>query len=123
LEYQENLLDQQYSTLQKSKSIDLDKMKTSISNAYKQYLIMIKDALKKVNDVFTTTSYAVSDKDVNLKQQVLSEYSRLKNKISDAMSTNQFSEYLTDMSDFMTLAASSVTATIPSTALPQSSSM
>ena len=40
LEYQEKLLNQQYTTLQESKNIDLDKMQTSISNAYKQYLIM-----------------------------------------------------------------------------------
>ncbi len=123
LAYQEDLLDQQYETLKTSKNVDLDKMKTSISNTYKQYLIMIKDALKKVNDVFTSTNFTLSDKDPTLKQEVLSEYSRLKTKISDTMSASEFSAYLNDFSDFMTLVASSVNATTPSTNLPQSSSM
>ena len=118
LEYQEELLDQQYDTLQKSKSIDLDKMKISISNTYKQYLIMIKDALKKVNDAYT--NFPVADKDPSVKQQVLSNYSTLKEKIADAMSTSEFSDYLIDMSDFMALAAKGMTSTTPSTTLPQS---
>jgi len=123
LEYQEELLEQQYDTLKAAKNVDLDKMKTSISNAYKQYLIMIKDALKKVNDVFTSSNFTVSDKDLNLRQEVLSEYSRLQNKVSDTMSSSQFSDYLDDLSAFMSLVASSVNATTPSTNLPQSSSM
>ncbi len=123
LEYQEDLLDQQYDTLKAAKNVDLDKMKTSISNAYKQYLIMIKDALKKVNDVFTSSNFTVSDKDGNLRQEVLSEYSRLKNKVSDTMSASEFSDYLDDFSVFMSLVANSVNATTPSTNLPQSSSM
>jgi len=123
VQYQEQLLQQQYTSLQDSKTVDINKMKTSISNAYKQYMIMIKDALKKVNDVFTTSSYSVSDNNSQLKQQVLSEYSRLSNKLSDTMTTEQFSQYLSDMSDFMSLAASSIIATTPSTPLPQSSSL
>jgi len=123
LEYQEELLDQQYDTLKAAKNVDLDKMKTSISNAYKQYLIMIKDALKKVNDVFTSSNFTVSDKDPTLRQQVASEYFRLKDKVSDTMSSSQFSHYLDDFSVFMSLVASSVNATTPSTNLPQSSSM
>jgi len=121
--YQEQLLDQQYDSLKISKTIDLDKMKTSISNTYKQYMVMIKDALKKVNDVFSSSAFSVSDKNAQLKQQVISEYSRLANKLSDTMTTDQFSQYLLDMSDFMSLAASSIIATTPSTALPQASSL
>ncbi len=123
LAYQADLLEQQYDTLKTAKTVDLDKMKTSISNAYKQYLIMIKDALKKVNDVFTNTTYTISDKDISLKQQVLSEYSRLKNNLSDTMSASEFSQYLDDFSAFMELVARSVSATTPSTNLPQSSTM
>lgn len=121
LSYQADLLEQQYDTLTQSKSVDLSKMKTSITNAYKQYLIMIKDSLKKVNDIFSATSFSVSDKDVTMKQQVLSEYSRLKNKVSTTMSADDFSQYLSDMSDLMALAASSISATTPSSILPQSS--
>lgn len=123
LEYQEKLLDQQYTTLKESKSIDLDKMQTSISNAHKQYVIMIKDALKKVNDVFANDALSISDKDFDLKQDVLSEYARLNNKISDTMNSNQFSQYLLDMSELMSLAARGVNATTATTTLPQSSSV
>lgn len=118
---QQELLQQQYTSLKTAKSIDLDKMQTSISTAYKQYLVMVKDALKKVNDVFNS-SLSVSDKDPQLKQDVLAEYSRLKNKVSDTMTTSQFSQYLSDVSELMTLAASSITATTPSSSLPQASS-
>jgi len=123
LGYQEKLLEQQYLTLKESKSIDLDKMKISIANTYKQYLILVKDALKKVNDVFTSSNYSVSDTDANLKQEVLSEYYRLKNNVSDTMSSSQFSQYLLDMSTLMSLATRAVNATTPSINLPQSSSM
>ena len=123
MKYQEQLLDQQYDSLKTAKTIDLDKMKTSILNAYKQYLVMIKDALKKVNDVFTASAFSVSDKNTQLKQEVLSEYSRLHNELSDTMTADQFSQYLSDMSDFMALAASSVNASTPSTSLPQASSL
>lgn len=118
---QQELLQQQYTSLKTAKSIDLDKMQTSISTAYKQYLVMVKDALKKVNDVFNS-SLSVSDKDPQLKQDVLTEYSRLKKKISDTMTASQFSQYLSDVSELMTLAASSITATTPSSSLPQASS-
>ncbi len=121
LEYQEDLLDQQYDTLKTAKSVDLDKMKTSIANAYKQYLIMIKDALKKVNDVFAS-ALPVSDKDPNLKQEILSSYTRLNDKASDTMRASEFSDYLSDMSDLMSLAARGINATTPSVMLPQSSS-
>jgi hypothetical protein len=123
LEYQEKLLNQQYITLKESKSIDLDKMQTSISNTYKQYIIMIKDSLKKVNDVFANDALTISDQDVSLKQEVLSEYARLNNKVSDSMSSHQFSQYLLDMSELMSLAARSVNATTATTTLPQSSSV
>jgi len=122
MDAQQQLLDQQYSSLQNAKSIDLHKMQTSISTAYKQYLIMIKDALKKVNDVFSSSSYSVSDKNPQLKQQVLSDYARLYNQVSDTMTASQFSQYLSEVSDLMTLAASSITASTPSTSLPQASS-
>ncbi len=120
LDYQEELLNQQYITLQSAKSIDLDKMKTSIDNAYKQYLIMIKDALKKVNDIFAGV-LPVVDKDPILKQNIIAEYTRLNDKVSDTMSASQFSDYLSDMSDLMSLAARGINATTPSATLPQSS--
>ncbi len=123
MDAQQELLDQQYSSLKKAKTIDLDKMKTSISNAYKQYMVMIKDALKKVNDIFSNSALSVSDKDPQLKQDVISEYSRLYNKLSDTMTTDEFSQYLSDISEFMSLAASSITASTPSTSLPQASSV
>jgi hypothetical protein len=123
MDAQQQLLEQQYSSIQNAKTIDLDKMKTSISNAYKQYMIMIKDALKKVNDIFSSSSLSVSDKNTQLKQQVLTQYSILANKLSDTMTADQFSQYLLNMSEFMSLAASSITATTPSIALPQSSSL
>ncbi|MEI6117711.1 MAG: hypothetical protein WCP92_00095 [bacterium] len=63
MEAQQQLLDQQYASVKTAKSIDLNKMQTSISTAYKQYMIMIKDSLKKVNDVFAS-SLTVSDKDL-----------------------------------------------------------
>lgn len=113
-------MDQQYDTLKTAKSVDLDKMKTSIANAHKQYLIMIKDALKKLNDVFAS-SLPVSDKDPSLKQEILSTYTRLNNKVSDTMSASEFSDYLSDISDLMSLAARGINATTPSTMLPQSS--
>ncbi|MFA6256369.1 MAG: efflux RND transporter periplasmic adaptor subunit [Candidatus Absconditabacterales bacterium] len=122
IQYQEQLLDQQYDSLKTAKTIDLDKMKTSISTAYKQYIIMVKDALKKVNDVFASSTLSVSDKNLQLKQQVIAEYSRLSNKLFDTMTADQFSQYLSDMSDFMTLAASSINASTPSSSLPQASS-
>ncbi len=121
MEAQQQLLDQQYASVKTAKSIDLNKMQTSISTAYKQYMIMIKDSLKKVNDVFAS-SLTVSDKDLWLKQQVLTAYATLKSKTSDTMTADQFSQYLSDVSDLMTLAASSITATTPSTSLPQASS-
>jgi hypothetical protein len=121
LDYQADLLDQQHDTLTASKTLDLNKMKTSISNTYKQSLIMVKDALKKVNDVFTSTALAISDKDPSLKQEVLSTYSRLNAKVSDTMTADEFSAYLLDISDLMTLAAKGMTATTASAALPQSS--
>lgn len=120
LAYQEDLLDQQYDTLKAAKSVDIDKMKTSIANAYKQYLIMIKDALKKVNDVFAG-ALPVSDTDPSLKQEIVSEYARLNRKVSDSMSASEFSDYLSDMSDLMSLAARGINATTPSALLPQSS--
>lgn len=120
LNYQKELLDQQYQSLYASKSVDIDKMKTSIANAHKQYLIMIKDALKKVNDVFGS-SLPVSDKDPNLKQDILVQYSRLNDKVWVAMDANQFSVYLSDVSDLMSLAARWINATTPSVSLPQSS--
>lgn len=120
LDYQEELLEQQYDGLKTAKSADLDKMKTSISNTYKQYLIMIKDALKKVNDVFSS-GLSVSDKDPNLKQEIVSTYTRLNDKVSDTMSASEFSDYLSDMSDLMSLAVRGITATTPSASLPQSS--
>ncbi|MEI6117712.1 MAG: hypothetical protein WCP92_00100 [bacterium] len=57
-----------------------------------------------------------------MKQQVLTAYATLKSKTSDTMTADQFSQYLSDVSDLMTLAASSITATTPSTSLPQASS-
>ncbi len=120
LEYQEELLEQQYDTLKTAKSLDIDKMKTSIANANKQYLIMIKDALKKVNDVYAS-ALPVSDKDPQLKQEIISTYTRLHNKVSDAMSASEFSDYLSDVSDLMSLAARGINATTPSAMLPQSS--
>jgi ABC-type transporter Mla subunit MlaD len=93
-------------------------MKTSISTAYKQYMIMIKDALKKVNDVFSNSTYSLSDT-----QQVLDEYSDLKSKLSDTMTASEFSRYLSEVSDFMSLAASSISASSPSISLPQASSV
>ncbi|MEI6673449.1 MAG: hypothetical protein WCL02_09535 [bacterium] len=123
MEYQQQLLQQQYNYLQDAKTIDLDKMKTSVSTTYKQYMVTIKDALKKVNDIFNTTTYSVSDKNPQLKQQVTSEYSKLYSKISDTMTTDEFSQYLLDMSDFMSLAASSISTSTPSSSLPQSSSV
>ena len=95
-------------------------MKTSIANANKQYLIMIKDALKKVNDVYAS-ALPVSDKDPQLKQEIISTYTRLHNKVSDAMSASEFSDYLSDVSDLMSLAARGINATTPSAMLPQSS--
>jgi len=121
LEYQEELLNQQYDTLKTTKSLDLNKMKTSIANAHKQYLIMIKDALKKVNDVFAG-ALPVSDKDPSLKQNIIDEYTRLNDRVSDTMSASQFSDYLSDMSDLMSLAARGINSTTPSAMLPQSSS-
>jgi predicted metal-dependent hydrolase len=123
IDTQQQLLQQQYSYLQDAKSLDLNKMKTSISTAYRQYLVMIRDALKKVYDVFNSTAFSVSDKNPQLKQEVLAEYSRLSDKLSDTMTTSQFSQYLSDMSDLMGLAASSITASSPSTSLPQASSV
>lgn len=123
MDHQQQLLDQQYSYLQNAKTIDLDKMKTSISTTYKQYMVTVKDALKKVNDIFNTSTYSVSDKNPSLKQEVISEYSRLYDKISDTMTADEFSQYLSDMSDLMSLAASSITASTPSTLLSQSSSV
>ncbi|MEI7920014.1 MAG: hypothetical protein WCH65_07870 [bacterium] len=121
MDYQQQLLDQQYAYVTESKSIDLDKMKASISTSYKQYLVMIKDALKKVNDVFSS-SLSLSDKKPSLPQEVLSEYARLKSLLSTTMNTTEFSQYLSDMSDFMNLAANAVSASTPSSSLPQSSS-
>ncbi|MEI6775238.1 MAG: hypothetical protein WCL18_11190 [bacterium] len=43
MDYQQQLLQQQYTSLKTAKSIDLNKMQTSISTSYKQYMIMIKD--------------------------------------------------------------------------------
>jgi len=123
MDYQQQLLQQQYTSLKTAKSIDLNKMQTSISTSYKQYMIMIKDWLKKVNDIFSTTTLSISDKDPQLKQQVLSEHSRLYNNLSDTMNADQFSRYLSDVSDLMALAASSINATTPSNALPQASSV
>ena len=122
MDYQQQLLQQQYSYLQDAKSTDLNKMKTSVSTAYKQYMVTIKDALKKVNDIFNTSTYSVSDKNPQLKQQTISQYSDLYVKASSTMTSDQFSQYLSDMSDFMSLAASSINASTPSSALPQSSS-
>ena len=121
MNYQQQLLDQQYSSLKTAKSIDLNKMQESISTSYKQYMVTIKDAFKKVNDIFNGSIFSVSDKNPQLKQQVLSKYSDLYNEISNTMTTHQFSQYLSDMSDFMSLAASSISATTPSISLPQSS--
>lgn len=123
LRYQENLLEQQYSTLKQSKSIDLDKMQTSISNTHKQYMIMVKDALKKVDDIFSTPMFSLSDKDPDLKHDVLSEHARLADDLAVPMDSHQFSQYLLDISQLMSLAARSVSATTPTTTLPQSSSV
>ena len=123
LEYQEKLLDQQYTTIKESKFIDLDKMQTSIANAYKQYLILIKDALKKIDDVYSHDFFSLSDKDTDLKNHVITEHARLKNKVSNTMNSSQFSQYLLDMSELMLLAARGVQATTATTILPQSSSV
>jgi hypothetical protein len=122
MDAQQELLQQQYSSLKTAKSIDLDKMQGSIVTAYRQYMIMIKDALKKVNDVFSNSALSVSDKNPQLKQQVLSDYASLYDQTSDTMNADQFSQYLSEVSDLMTLAASSITATTPSSSLPQASS-
>lgn len=131
MDYQQELLQQQYSYLQDAKSIDLNKMKTSISTTYKQYLVVIKDALKKVDDVFgidnTTSNVAfaqyVSSKDPDLKIQVEQNYREIKDKLSDTMTAEQFSQYILDVADFMALAASSINASTPSTALPQAGAL
>ena len=131
MDYQQQLLDQQYAYLKDAKNIDVNKMKVSIANAYKQYLVMIKDALKKVDDVFgidNTTSNAafdqyVSDKDPNLRSQVEQQYHVLKDKLSTTMSSADFSQYLLDVANFMSLAASSINDSTASSALPQSSSL
>jgi hypothetical protein len=131
MDYQQQLLDQQYEYLKDAKSIDVNKMKTSIATTYKQYLVMIKDALKKVDDVFgidnTTSNVAfdhyVSDKDPDLRDHVEQDYHALKNKLSVVMSSDDFSQYLIDVSEFMSLAASSINASTASTALPQTSSL
>lgn len=130
MDYQQQLLDQQYDSLKTAKSIDLDKMQTSISTSYKQYLIMIKDALKKIDDVFgidnTTNNVAftqyISDKNPGLKTDVVAQYRDIKNNISDTMNADEFSRYLSDVSELMSLAASSINASTPSTSLPQASS-
>ncbi len=122
MDAQQELLQQQYSSLKTAKSIDLDKMQGSIVTAYRQYMIMIKDALKKVNDVFSNSALSVSDKNPQLKQQVLSDYASLYDQTSNTMNADQFSQYLSEVSDLMTLAASSITATTPSSSLPQASS-
>jgi len=122
MDYQQQLLQQQYTSLKTAKSIDLNKMQTSISTSYKQYMIMIKDWLKKVNDIFSSTTLSLSDKDPQLKQQVLSEYSRLYHNVSDTMNADGFSRYLSDVSELMSLAASSINASTPSSSLPQTSS-
>lgn len=122
MDAQQELLSQQYTSIKNAKTIDVNKMKTSVSNAYKQYMIMVKDALKKVNDIFSNSALPVSDKDPQLKQEVLSEYSSLSRQLSDTMTTDEFSQYLLDVSEFMSLAASSVLASTPSTLFPQASS-
>jgi hypothetical protein len=122
MDAQQELLSQQYTSIKNAKTIDVNKMKTSVSNAYKQYMIMVKDALKKVNDIFSNSALPVSDKDPQLKQEVLSTYSRLSTQLADTMTTDEFSQYLSDVSEFMSLAASSVIASTPSSSLPQASS-
>lgn len=129
MDYQQELLQQQYKSLKNSKSIDINKMQTSISTAYKQYLVMIKDALKKVDDVFgidnTTNNIAyaqyISAKDPDLKREVEDQYQLLKRQLSSSMTTDEFSQYILDVADFMALAASSINASTPSTSLPQAS--
>ncbi len=131
IDYQQQLLQQQYTYLQDAKSIDLNKMKTSVSTTYKQYLVVIKDALKKVDDVFgidnTTSNVAfaqyISSKDPDLKTQVEQNYREIKDQLSDTMSASEFSQYILDVADFMTLAASSINASTPSTALPQAGTL
>ncbi|MEI6775237.1 MAG: hypothetical protein WCL18_11185 [bacterium] len=78
--------------------------------------------MKKVNDIFSSTTLSLSDKDPQLKQQVLSEYSRLYHNVSDTMNADGFSRYLSDVSELMSLAASSINASTPSSSLPQTSS-
>ncbi len=118
--YQQDILNQQRITTQTSYDVDKEKMKTSIANAYKQNLIMIKDALRKVYDLYTWP-FTLSDKDPQLKQEILSRLTILQDKTTQTMSSEAFSQYLNDVVDFLWLVQRGVQATTPTSQLPQSS--
>ena len=119
-------LQNQQNALEDTQSRDQDKMNTSIQNMRDQLNISISDALKKVNDIFNSSTYGplVGVNNSSLKSKVSTQYQNLYDRYQDIQNTSDsdFSIYLSQLSIMLKNAALAVTASTPSSTLPQTAS-
>lgn len=119
-------LENQQNALEDTQSRDQDKMETSIQNMRDQLDNSISDALKKVNDIFNSSTYAplIGTNNTSLKSKTLDQYRNLRDRYEDIedISDDEFSTYLSHLSQLLKNAALTVTASTPSQTLPQTAS-
>ncbi|MCX6822995.1 MAG: hypothetical protein NTX91_03265 [candidate division SR1 bacterium] len=116
-------LENQQNALEDTQNRDMDKMDMSIQNMRDQLDIAISDALKKVNDIFNSSTYGalVGTNNSSLKSKVLDQYQNLRDRyqtIQD-ISDEDFSTYLSHLSLMLKNAALAMAASTASQTLPQ----
>ena len=118
-------LKNQQDALENTQDRDQDKMDTSIQNMRDQLDNSISDALKKVNDIFSSSTYGplIGTNNVSLKSKTLDQYQNLRDRYQDIedISDDDFSTYLSHLSILLKNAALAVVASTPSQTLPQTS--
>jgi hypothetical protein len=116
-------LKNQQDALEDTQDRDQDKMNTSIQNMRDQLDNSISDALKKVNDIFSSSIYSslVGTNNVSLKNKVIEQYNNLHARYQNIedISDEDLSTYLSHLSILLKNAALAVVASTPSQTLPQ----
>lgn len=118
-------LKNQQNALEDTQDRDQEKMETSIQNMRDQLDNSISDALKKVNDVFNSSTYGplVGTNNISLKSKVIEQYNNLRDRYQNIedISDSDFSTYLSHLSILLKNAAWTVVASTASQTLPQTS--
>lgn len=118
-------LQNQQNALEDTQSRDQDKMEMSIQNMRDQLDNSISDALKKVNDIFNSSTYGplIGTNNLSLKSKTLEQYNNLRDRYQNIedISDDDFSTYLSHLSLMLKNAALTVTVSTLSQTLPQTS--